>query len=96
MENVWGSVHRNGRIPNEWNPQPTKEPSEWNDKCGEGGNGDDEAEKDELPWRRFRVRNEKITRSALAWNRLCRKFLLLLINDRVERLSFDRISDIGA
>ena len=56
----------------------------------------DEAEKDEVPWRRFRVRNEKITRSALVWNRLCRKLLVLLINNRVERLSFDSISDIGA
>ena len=56
----------------------------------------DEAEKDEVPWRRFRVRNEKITRSVLVWNRLCRKLLVLLINNRVERLSFDRISDIGA
>ena len=56
----------------------------------------DEAEKDEVPWRRFRVRNEKITRSALVWNRLCRRLLVLLINDRVERLSFDRISDICA
>ena len=54
----------------------------------------DEAEKDEVPWRRFRVRNEKITRSALVWNR--HKLLVLLSNDRVERLSFDRISDIGA
>ena len=56
----------------------------------------DEAEKDEVPWRRFRVRNEKITRSVLVWNRLCRKLLVLLINNRVERLSFDSISDIGA
>ena len=56
----------------------------------------DEGDKDDVPWRKFRVRNEKITRSALAWNRLCRKLLLLLINDRAERLSFGRISDICA
>ena len=56
----------------------------------------DASEKYEVPWRRLRVRSEKITRSALVWNRLCRRLLVLLINDRVERLSFDRISDIGA
>ena len=57
---------------------------------------DEDDDKDGVPWRRFQVRNAKITRSALAWNRLCRKLLLLLINDRVERLSFGRISDMGA
>ena len=56
----------------------------------------DEDDKDDVPWRRFQVRNAKLTRTALVWNRLCRKLLLLLTNDRAERLSFGRISDIGA
>ena len=47
----------------------------------------DEAEKDDVPWRRFRVRNAKLTRTALAWSRLCRKALLLLTNGRAEKLT---------
>ena len=56
----------------------------------------DEAEKDDVPWRRFRVRNAKLTRTALAWSRLCRKALLLLTNGRAEKLTFLKAFAIGA
>ena len=56
----------------------------------------DEAERDDVPWRRFRVRNAKLTRTALAWNRLCRKLLLLFLNGRAEQLTFGKVFAIGA
>jgi hypothetical protein len=55
----------------------------------------DQAEVDEAPWRRRRVRNAKLPRSALAWNRLARKLLLLLRNGRAERLSPGEMFAIG-
>ena len=57
---------------------------------------DKDDDKDDVPWRRFQVRKAKLTWTALVRNRMCRTLLLLLTNDRAERLSFGRMSDIGA
>ena len=56
----------------------------------------DEAEKDDVPWRRFRVRSAKLTRTALAWSQFCRKALLLLTNGRAEKLTCLKVFAIGA